>query len=89
MALAFVLVPQPTFGQRAQTKLLRLREISFWEGACNTRPFPPQPNGFRFCLIPQKVPGLSAFVPVWYSRRHLASQATAANPLGAMAFTGG
>ena len=27
--LTFVLVPQPTFGQQAQTKLLGLREISF------------------------------------------------------------
>ena len=25
-----VLVPQPTFGQQAQTELLELREIGFW-----------------------------------------------------------
>ena len=31
--LTFVLVPQPTFGQQAQTKLPGLREVSCWEGA--------------------------------------------------------
>ena len=30
--MTFVLVPQPTFGQQAQTKLLGLREINFWAG---------------------------------------------------------
>ena len=47
LTLTFVLVPQPTFGQQAQTKLLGLREISFWEGSCNTSPCSPQSNGFH------------------------------------------
>ena len=42
--LTFVLVPQPTFGQQAQMKLLGLWEISFWAGAHGTRQFPPEPN---------------------------------------------
>ena len=42
LTLAFVLVPQPTFGQQAQTELLVLREISCWEGACATHgPYGP------------------------------------------------
>ena len=49
--MTFVSVPQPTFGQQAQTKLLGLREIGCWEGACNARPCSPQPNEAPFLLF--------------------------------------
>ena len=42
--LAFVLVTQPSFGQQAQTKLLGLREISFWVGHVAHGPGPPSPK---------------------------------------------
>ena len=44
--LTFVLVPQPTFGQQAQTKFLGLREISFWAGTCDTRGHGPPAHSF-------------------------------------------
>ena len=35
---AFVLVPQPTFGQQAQTEFLGLREIGFWVATGHSPP---------------------------------------------------